>query len=246
MSSCLKVIHDGAHPGAVNMKRDADLLAAHQPGDDPILRIYRWEPAAITLGYNQSLEDFADEAVAAAGLGLVKRPTGGRAILHAHELTYCVVGTSPGPLFGDSLHDCYMKINEALLDFLKGLGIEAVVSAGESREEATGMLCFKSAGQHEIRVGSRKIIGSAQRRAAGVFLQHGSILAGPGHLNLPRYVKGQPGVPQVPAEVLAQVTTDLSQVLNRSLDGAALDAMGQHLADAFSRTLDLPLSVYSP
>lgn len=242
MSTCLKVIHDGAHPGAVNMERDAAWLADHRPGDDPVLRIYRWEPAAITIGYNQDPDDFDHEAIAAAGFGLVKRPTGGRAILHADELTYCLIGTSPGPLFGHSLHDCYMKINQALLAFLAGLGITADISAGESRDEARGMLCFKSAGQHEIRVDGRKIIGSAQRRTQGVFLQHGSILAGPTHTRLPDFVKPQPGIPQVPAEVLARVTTDLSQILDRPLTGADLDALGHDLAAAFSRTLDLPLA----
>ena len=241
MNGGLKVIHDGAHPGAVNMQRDADLLAHHQPGDDPVLRIYRWDPAAITIGYNQSVDDFDHAAIEAAGFGLVKRPTGGRAILHAQELTYCIVGTSPGPLFGDSLHACYMKINQALMLFLEELGIAAEISAGESRDEARGMLCFKSAGQHEIRVGRRKIIGSAQRRTGGVFLQHGSILAGPAHTRLPDFVPPQPGTPTVPSEVLAQVTTDLAQVLERPLTGTDLDSMGHTLALAFARTLDLPL-----
>jgi lipoate-protein ligase A len=237
----LRVIHDGAHPGAVNMSRDTGLLEEHRPGDDPVLRIYRWEPAAVTTGYNQGPDGFDAEAVR-AGFGLVRRPTGGRAILHADELTYCIVGTSPGPLFGDSLHRCYMKINEALLDFLASLGVEAEISAGESREEARGMLCFKSAGQHEIRVGGRKLIGSAQRRTGGVFLQHGSILAGPGHLRLPGFVLHQAGVPSVPPEVLARVTTDLAQVLGRPLDGGDLDELGHQLAASFSRILDLPLA----
>lgn len=237
----LQVIHDGAHPGAVNMQRDGELLQAHQPGDDPVLRIYRWDPPAVTIGYNQDLEGFDAAAAAAAGFGLVRRPTGGRAILHADELTYCIVGTSPGPLFGDTLHACYMKINEALLEFLSGLGVAAEISAGESREEMRGALCFKSAGQHEIRVGGRKLIGSAQRRRAGVFLQHGSILAGPGHLRLPDFVRPVPGVPTTGADALARVTTDLAQVLDRPLAGDDLDELGRALAGAFGRVLDLPL-----
>jgi lipoate-protein ligase A len=242
MSSRLKVIHDGAHPGAVNMSRDSELLDAHRPGQDPVLRVYRWRPPAVTIGYNQDLDGFDSTAAEAAGFDLVRRPTGGRAILHADELTYCIVGSSPGPLFGESLHQCYMKINEALLDFLRSLGVEAEVSAGESRDEMRGMLCFKSAGQHEIRVGGRKLIGSAQRRRAGVFLQHGSILAGPGHLRLPEFVKPVPGVPTVGAEVLARVTTDLAQVLDRPLTGSDLDRLGHDLAASFSRVLGLPLS----
>ena len=159
-------------------------------------------------------------------------------------MTYCLVGTSPGPLFGDSLHECYMKINEALLDFLAGLGIEAEISGGESREDARGMLCFKSAGQHEIRVGRRKLIGSAQRRRAGVFLQHGSILAGPRHLELPAFIRSLPGVPVTPPGVLARVTTDLARILGRSLDSEDLDAFGRQLAESFSRVLGLPLTSF--
>ena len=240
MSVSLKVIQDGAHPGAVNMLRDRQLLENHRPGDDPVLRIYRWQPAAITIGYNQNPDGFDLPAVEKAGFDLVKRPTGGRAILHADELTYCIVGTSPGPLFGDTLHQCYMKINEALLDFLKSLGIAAEISAGESREETRGALCFKSAGQHEIRVGSKKLVGSAQRRTTGVFLQHGSILAGPGHLKLPTFVLPKPGVPPVPSTALAQATTDLSQILNRPQSPQDLDSLAHQLANSFAQTLNLP------
>ncbi len=239
MAGKLRIIHDGAHPGAVNMQRDSALLDAHRPGDDPVLRVYRWQPAAVTYGYNQNPDDFDPQAVADAGFGLVRRPTGGRAILHADELTYCVVGTSPGPLFGDSLHACYMKINQALLAFLRDLGYEAEISGGESREEMRGALCFKSAGQHEIRVGGRKLVGSAQRRKDGTFLQHGSILAGPTHLRLTEFVRPRPDRRPVPPEVLARVTTDLGQLQGGSVSGEELDAMGETLARAFCGVLEL-------
>ena len=187
----LKVYLDGARTGAWNMARDAELLASHQPGDDPVLRVYRWQPAAVTVGYNQDFADFARDQIAARGYDLVRRPTGGRAILHADELTYAVIGSSPSPLFGDSLHDTYLKINEALLAFMHQLGVAADISEGESREQAGGLVCFRSAGKHEVKVADRKIIGSAQRRPGGVFLQHGSILAGPRHLGLPGLLGGE-------------------------------------------------------
>jgi len=120
--------------------------------------------------------DFDETAIRAAGYDLVRRPTGGRAILHADELTYAVIGSSPGPVFGATLHETYMKINRALLAFLADLGVVADISTGESREEARGLVCFRSAGRHEVSVAGRKIIGSAQRRTGGNFLQHGSIL----------------------------------------------------------------------
>lgn len=218
------------------MERDASFLAEHRPGDDPILRLYRWEPAAVTIGYNQDFASFNEAAIAAAGYDLVRRPTGGRAILHADELTYAVIGTSPGPLFGSSLHESYMKINEALLAFLSDLGIEADISTGESREQARGLVCFRSAGRHEVSVGGRKILGSAQRRSDGVFLQHGSLLAGPRHLELPAFLG--PDVNTDPAE-LAAVTTDLGQVLGTTQTPADLDALAVRMAAAFSRTLEL-------
>jgi len=218
------------------MDRDASLLAGHRPGDDPILRVYRWEPAAVTIGYNQDFSAFDEDAIGAAGFDLVRRPTGGRAILHAEELTYAVVGSSPGPVFGASLHETYLKINEALLAFLDDLGIEAEISTGESRDQARGLVCFRSAGRHEVSVAGRKVIGSAQRRTGGVFLQHGSILAGPRHLDLPSFLK--PEVSRDPAP-LAAVTTDLGQLLGSSLAGGDLDALVPRLASAFSRVLGL-------
>ncbi len=228
------------------MERDRQLLAEHRPGDDPVLRIYRWEPSAVTIGYNQDLGDFAEGAARAAGYDVVRRPTGGRAILHADELTYAVVGTSPGPLFGSSLHDVYMTINRALVGFLAGLGVDAEISDGESREDARGLVCFKSAGRYEIAVGGRKIIGSAQRRSGGCFLQHGSILAGPGHLELLRFlVPGDPGA-SLPPEALAAGTTDLARVLDRPLDSAALDALAPDLAGAFAATLGLVAKMEMP
>jgi lipoate-protein ligase A len=236
----LQVYFDGGQSGAWNMARDAELLAAHQPGDDPILRLYRWEPAAVTIGYNQQFADFAQDAIAAEGYDLVRRPTGGRAILHADELTYAVVGSSPSPLFGDSLHATYMKINEALLAFLLKLSLNADISDGESRENARGLVCFRSAGKHELTVGGQKIIGSAQRRTGGVFLQHGSILAGPRHLGLPALLGGRARTAE-DARALASVTTDLGRLLGQEQSPDILDGHAKTLAKCFSETLNLDL-----
>ena len=172
----LRVMNDGPRPGTVNMVTDARLLAEHCPGDDPILRLYRWSPWAVTYGYHQAPDTFDVAAAADRGWDVVRRPTGGRAILHAQELTYAVVGTSPCALFGDTLHQTYTTINRALMKFLRELGLSPDVSDGESLEEARGAVCFQTAGRHEVTVGGRKIIGSAQRRSGEVFLQHGSIL----------------------------------------------------------------------
>ncbi|MGD9548444.1 MAG: biotin/lipoate A/B protein ligase family protein [Candidatus Krumholzibacteriia bacterium] len=238
MSGILRVVLDGACEGAVNMQRDAALLRDHAPGDDPVLRIYRWSPPAVTIGYNQDEASFDAAAAAAAGFDFVRRPTGGRAILHAEELTYAVVGTSPGLLFGSSLHDAYMAINRALVAFLAALGLEAEVSTGESLAEARGLVCFKSAGRHEVRVGGRKVIGSAQRRQRGVFLQHGSILTGPRHRDLVRFLPGGAAAPGLVAE-LAAVTTDLGELLGVDPTEARHDAWAGLLVEAFASTFGL-------
>ena len=238
----LKVHLDGALTGAVNMQRDSELLADHKPGDDPVLRLYRWQPAAVSIGYNQDFENFDRNSIESRGYRLVKRPTGGRAILHADELTYSITGSSPGHLFGNSLHDSYMKINEALILFLKRLGLEAEVSGGESREAMRSLVCFKSAGKHEIRVGGRKLVGSAQRRTRGVFLQHGSILTGTRHLELPGFLlPGKPGS-GMSEEELSAMTTDLGQELGRVLDQSDLCEMEREMARCFSEILELEIS----
>ena len=240
----LRVILDGARTGEANMAADRRLLDGHRPGDDPVLRLYRWDPPAITVGYNQNLEDFDAAAARAAGYDVVRRPTGGRAILHADELTYAVVGSSPGPLFGDSLHAVYMTINRALVAFLAELGLAAEISEGEDRADARGLVCFRSAGRYEIGVAGRKVVGSAQRRTRGCFLQHGSILAGPGHLELLRFLRpGAPGA-DVPREVLALGTTDLGRLRGAPCTAADLDALAPRLAAAFAAALDLePVAV---
>ena len=241
--SIIKVHFDGALTGAVNMQRDRDMLADHEPGDDPVLRLYRWQPYAVTIGYNQVVENFDGASIGALGYGLVKRPTGGRAIFHAEELTYSICGSSPGSLFGNSLHESYMKINQALVLFLQRLGLQPEVSAGESREAMKSLVCFKSAGKHEIRVGGRKIVGSAQRRTSGVFLQHGSILTGTQHLRLPEFLLPDNRGTGMSRLELEALTTDLGQELRCDFSTSDLERMEHELADCFSEVLELELNI---
>ena len=232
----LRVIRDGPTTGAVNMQHDHDLLAKHRPGDTTVLRLYRWIPPSVSLGYNQQIADFDRETIAARGYDLVQRPTGGRAILHAEELTYAVVGTSPGELFGGTLHETYMTINRALLTFLQKLGLAADISAGGSRAARRALACFHAAGQHEIGVEGKKLIGSAQRRSNGVFLQHGSILTGPAHADLADCLGAAPARRSNREELLS-ATTDLGRLLNCKVDEESYQAWEDLLVEAFQESL---------
>ncbi len=227
----LRVRFDPPAPGAANMAADAALLARHRHGDPPVLRLYRWDPPAVSYGYHQSPADFDRAVLAAHGWDLVQRPTGGRAILHARELTYAVVGDSPSPLFGDTLHAVYATINRGLLRFLRELGLAPDVSEGEALDAARGAVCFRSAGHHEITVGGRKLVGSAQRRTEGKFLQHGTILTGPDHLALLDCLA--PAVRErLDRDAVAAAVTDLSRELGRPLDAADHVDLAHRLAAA--------------
>ena len=236
--SRLRVLIDGPRPGAVNMSADARLLAAHEPGDDPVLRVYRWSPPAVSMGHHQKREDFDVGRIAELGFDLVRRPTGGRAILHAEELTYAVIGSSPSEIFGRTLNDTYAAINRALLILLERLGARPDVSGGESLTEARGLVCFRSAGRHELLVGGKKIVGSAQRRTGGVFLQHGSILSGPAHVDLLECLPGRGGDP-AEREALRRATTDLAAVMGRPLGDDDYDACAGILVEACARIFGL-------
>jgi lipoate-protein ligase A len=173
------------------MARDRLLLDELVAGSRPAtLRFYGWQPACISLGLGQS-EDILDlDAVHVAGLEVVRRPTGGQALLHDDELTYSVVASQQDPVVGGTLMQSYHAISEALLAGLAGLGIEGVGAPSEPRP-AGGLtpVCFASASAEEVLVGGRKLLASAQWRSRGAFLQHGSLLLTDRQAELPRYMR---------------------------------------------------------
>ncbi len=139
------------------------------------LRLYRWAPGCLSFGRNQTVRGRYDgERATALGYDVVRRPTGGRSVLHHHELTYAVTA----PATWGSLRDVYLMINRALAAGLRALGVDAMVcrTDGGAPPRPTARACFRDPLPGEIAASGRKLVGSAQWRNAGALLQHGSIL----------------------------------------------------------------------
>ncbi len=181
-----RFIDSGPGTGAENMAEDEMLLKEAADGHAlPTLRLYTWDPAAVSLGRFQDIDASVNrDACKRRGIDIVRRTTGGRAVLHSLELTYGIISRTDNPVFPNSVLGTYKVIAEALLAGLEELGIRAeMVSrsgrhAGMVKTRSKDPSCFSSASWYEILVNNRKIIGSAQRRIAGAFLQHGSVLIG--------------------------------------------------------------------
>jgi lipoate-protein ligase A len=174
--------HPPAH-GSWNMAVDEALLARVIAGQSPpVLRLYAWEPACLSLGQAQPAMDVDRERLAGTGWELVRRPTGGRAILHIDELTYAVIAPVSEPRVQGTLLESYLKLSAALKSALGVLGL--MVTAREDAGAAQAArsrnpVCFEEPSSYEILFDNKKILGSAQARRGNAFLQHGALpLAG--------------------------------------------------------------------
>jgi len=164
--------------GAVNMTIDADLLAETARTGRAFLRLYRFDPPCLSLGRNEPAAARYDRAaIARRGLDVVRRPTGGGAVWHEHEVTYAVA--APVATFG-SLRNAYRTIHERVVAALRSLGVEATLAPHRpppsSRILDHPASCFATPVGGEVLVAGRKLVGSAQVRKGSAFLQHGSIL----------------------------------------------------------------------
>jgi lipoate-protein ligase A len=163
--------------GAENMALDEALMEAARSTGEWLLRVYSWVRPTISFGRNQTAQNQYDlDRIRELGLDIVRRPTGGRAILHHREVTYSVSAPLGGA--GD-LRDSYTRINRLLLHALHSLGARAEVAGDAGRATRPGIApCFDEPAAGELMLGGRKLAGSAQWRADGALLQHGSILVG--------------------------------------------------------------------
>lgn len=165
--------------GAWNMAVDEAILEHIGRGDSlPTLRLYAWDPACLSLGHAQPFTDVDTARLQARGWDMVRRLTGGRAILHTDELTYSVTGSAAEPVLAGSVLESYNRLAQALLAAVKDLGLP--VEMKEAAGHASGSthanpICFEVPSSYEITVGGKKLIGSAQARKKQGVLQHGSL-----------------------------------------------------------------------
>ncbi len=169
-----RLLAEGADTGVANMAEDVAILQ----GDGPLpsLRLYTWDVPTLSLGYSQDADAVVDFARAdALGVPVVRRPTGGGAVLHdgSLEVTYSVVADEAG--LPASVVDAYRLIATALVAALEDLGIEAQLSPTVVAAADRTAVCFESASRYELLVGGRKTVGSAQCRRGGRVLQHGAV-----------------------------------------------------------------------
>jgi len=164
--------------GARNMALDEAILETTASGAVlPTLRLYDWRPPCLSIGHAQNAREVDQDRLAALGWDLVRRPTGGRALLHIDELTYSVAAPADHPLVRGGVLPSYRRLSEGLLAGLGLLGLRAEVQpeAALSTEAKANPVCFEVPSAYEITVEGRKLVGSAQVRRRGGVLQHGSV-----------------------------------------------------------------------
>jgi lipoate-protein ligase A len=173
-----RLLLDGPAAGTWNMGVDEALLASAAEGGVPTLRLYAWQGPWLSLGYGQRVGAERLAACAGAGVGVVRRASGGLAVLHGADLTYAVA--APERLLPAGLRPTYETLAAALLAALRALGVDAQRSAAATADAGPGGFdCFAEPAADELCVGGRKLVGSAQRRGGGGVLQHGSLRLAP-------------------------------------------------------------------
>lgn len=171
------VVDPAGRPGGQNMAIDQALLDLAAGGGRGFLRLYRWAPSCLSFGRHEpALKRYDRAAIERRGLDTVRRPTGGRAVWHADEVTYAVA--APATTLG-SLQEAYHRIHAMLVEALRDLGAPVTLAGAPRRAAGVDAgACFASPAGGEILLGGRKVVGSAQVRERDAVLQHGAILLG--------------------------------------------------------------------
>lgn len=238
MSLTWRVVDTGSNCGAFNMGVDQVLAADAAQG--PVLRFYGWEPPAVSCGWNQQPERTADvEACRTLGIDVVRRPTGGRAVLHWEELTYSVACCVEALGAGGRVEATHRAIGACLAAGLRLFGAPVELErVGRGVGPSRSAPCFGRTARWELKCQQRKLVGSAQRRYGRRLLQHGSILLGRAHERLPQLMRLDEGTRQTWTRQLRAHSTDLQTCLGQPINRAELVNC---LVEGFRRQLDAPM-----
>ena len=215
-----RLLRDEPRLGPTNMALDHALAACLSPAEG-VVRLYGWSTPTVSFGKNEAAVRVEEGTHSGTGgIDYVRRPTGGRAVLHGDELTYAVV--APLDALG-GLREAYLRINEALAEAIRGLGAVVDLSVADETPGLDAGPCFQAPARGEIVAGGRKLVGSAQARLEGVLLQHGSIL-----LDGDQRPLGEVGGDVALSELLGAVDPDAvaeatAEALRRSFGGEWTD-----------------------
>lgn len=221
-----RFVFTGASDAFSNMAVDEAILQSCQTGLAlPTLRLYLWKPPGISIGYFQTVEKTVDlRKCKKSNVDVVRRITGGRAVLHEDEITYSLCACCQEyPELGKNTRETYQRVSFALLESLKALGIQA--EWARSNRERTAFAdnsliskpCFISSSRFEITVAGKKLIGSAQKRTKNSFIQHGSIPLGNGEVGLSEFLS-EKNIREKMKERLKEKSTNLKRILRRSVE----------------------------
>ncbi|HSG16106.1 MAG TPA: lipoate--protein ligase family protein [Anaerolineae bacterium] len=236
-----RLVISGYAGGSSNMAVDEAILEAVAAGESPpTLRFYGWRPACLSLGYRQPSTVVDTDRCTAAGWDVVRRPTGGRAILHVDELTYSVIAPACEPRVKGSILESYRRLSEALTAGLTMLGLtsfEALPDPGITTP--AGPACFDGPANYEITHAGRKLVGSAQVRKKNVVLQHGTLplIGDVGRVAQALQFESHQEQEQMAINLRRQATT-LANALGRDV---TFEDAAVSLAAGFSQTLRLDL-----
>jgi lipoate-protein ligase A len=213
------------------MAADEALLDSVALGAPPALRLYRWAPPAVSLGRFQPDEDVDADACARLGVEVVRRPTGGQGLLHGADLTYAVAMPRPSGAAG-GVDAVYALLAGALIAGLARVGVEVAVARHDG---PAGPVCFAGQQGADLRVGDRKVCGSAQVRRDGAVLQHGAILLDRLPFDETDLLRPRPGAPRTTRAQLRAATVTLREL------GAPTDprVIAEALVEGFATSLDL-------
>jgi lipoate-protein ligase A len=236
-----RLIVDSPMVGAYNMAVDEAIMLAVSDGKSlPTLRLYDWSPLCLSLGYGQRLRDADLTRIDTAGWQIVRRPTGGKAILHGNELTYSVAIPKDHQLAQGDVVESYRRISEALLTALRYLGLSPASEMQAKGNSGLGPVCFEVPSHYEITSGGKKLIGSAQVRRKDGILQHGTLpLSGDIALICDALAYPDEASREAAKELVRQRATTLEAVLGEAI---AWETTAESLVRGFAGAFDLDLA----